>query len=94
MPTSKETARQVLDRLPDQAIPTTHMAQGLTQVQVAELLGVAHQTLAHYEVGQLPLPVSMLPVLAEELKVSVDELIGQSNARGPGKRGPASRLTQ
>lgn len=75
-------------------IATTRKAQGLTQIQLAALLGIAQQTLAHYEVGRLRLPASLLPVLAEELKVSVDTLIGQPEVRGTGKRGPASRLTQ
>ena len=75
-------------------IATTRKAQGLTQIQLAARLGIAQQTLAHYEVGRLRLPASLLPVLAEELKVSVDPLIGQPEVRGTGKRGPASRLTQ
>ena len=77
-----------------ESIAVTRKAQGLTQIQLAALLGIAQQTLAHYEVGRLRLPASLLPVLAEELKVSVDTLIGQPSARGMGKRGPASRLTQ
>lgn len=74
-------------------IAATRKAQGLTQIQLAALLGIAQQTLAHYEVGRLRLPASMLPVLAEGLKVSVEELVGQSSPRGH-KRGPASRLAQ
>jgi transcriptional regulator with XRE-family HTH domain len=69
--------------------------QGLTQVQLAERLGVAQQTLAHYEVGRARIAASMLPDLAEILDLSVDEmLIGQPPARPLGKRGPASRLQQ
>ena len=74
-------------------IAATRKAQGLTQIQLAAMLGIAQQTLAHYEVGRLRLPASMLPVLAEGLKVSVEELVGQPSPRGH-KRGPASRLTQ
>lgn len=37
----------------------------------------------------------MLPVLADILDLSLDEmLIGQPSPRTPGKRGPASRLQQ
>jgi len=68
--------------------------QGLTQTQLAEQLGIAQQTLAHYEVGRLRLPASMLPVLAVALGTSVEELLGQSSPRATGKRGPASRLAQ
>lgn len=75
-------------------IAAARKAQGLTQIQLAELLGIAQQTLAHYEVGRLRLPTSMLPALAQGLNVSVEELLGQPGPRSAGKRGPASRLEQ
>ncbi len=65
----------------------------MTQVQLAERLGIAQQTLAHYEVGRLRIAADLLPVLGEVLGLSLDELlIGQARGRPPGKRGPASRL--
>ncbi len=67
---------------------------GLTETQLAEQLGIAQQTLAHYEVGWLRLPASMLPVLAVALGSSFEELLGQSPSHPTGKRGPASRLAQ
>ena len=74
---------------------------GMTQQQLAEQLGVAQQTLAHYEVGRARLPVSMLPTLARLLMLSLDELMGQNTqpagataARRGAKRGPVSRLQQ
>jgi transcriptional regulator with XRE-family HTH domain len=73
-------------------IAQARKVQGMTQTQLAELLGIAQQTMAHYEVGRLRLPTSMLPLLAQGLNVSVGELLGQPTARGTGKRGPASRL--
>jgi transcriptional regulator with XRE-family HTH domain len=75
---------------------------GLTQLALAEQLGVAQQTLAHYEVGRARMPASMLPTVARLLTLSLDELMGQpvpraaraaGKSRG-GKRGPASRLEQ
>ena len=61
----------------------------------AERLGVSQQTLAHYEVGRVGVGAAMLPVLADILDVSIDELlVGQPTIRAPGKRGPASRLQQ
>lgn len=76
---------------------------GMTQNELAEQLGVAQQTLAHYEVGRARMPASMLPTVAKLLTLSLDELMGQPvpratraasrNSRG-GKRGPASRLEQ
>lgn len=70
---------------------------GLTQHELAEQLGVAQQTLAHYEVGRARMPASMLPVVARLLTLSLDELMGQPAAARAGrgrKRGPASRLQQ
>ncbi len=69
--------------------------QDMTQVQLAERLGIAQQTLAHYEVGRARIAADLLPVLAETLELSLDEmLIGEPAARPAGKRGPASRLQQ
>jgi transcriptional regulator with XRE-family HTH domain len=70
---------------------------GLTQHELAEQLGVAQQTLAHYEVGRARMPASVLPTVARLLTLSLDELMGQAVARRAargGKRGPASRLQQ
>jgi transcriptional regulator with XRE-family HTH domain len=64
----------------------------LTQQQVADQLGIAQQTLAHYEGGRLRLPASMLPMLAQMLGLTVDELLGQASPKG--KRGPTPRLQQ
>lgn len=69
---------------------------GLTQNELAEQLGVAQQTLAHYEVGRARMPASVLPTVARLLTLSLDELMGQPalRARRGTKRGPASRLQQ
>jgi transcriptional regulator with XRE-family HTH domain len=66
--------------------------QNLTQQQLADQLGIAQQTLAHYEVGRLRVAVSMLPLLARTLGVSVEALVGE--APQPGKRGPTPKLQQ
>ena len=44
----------------------------LTQVQLAETLGVAQSTLNAYELGQRRVPVSALPVLARTLAVTLE----------------------
>ncbi len=76
-------------------VAQTRKERGLTQQQLAETLGIAQQTLAHYEVGRLRLPASMLPTLAQTLDVGVEVLLGQPRTgKGSGKRGPASRLEQ
>lgn len=69
--------------------------RGMTQQQLAEQLGIAQQTLGHYEVARARIAADLLPKLADALDVSLDELLkGQPTIRLPGKRGPASRLEQ
>jgi transcriptional regulator with XRE-family HTH domain len=65
----------------------------LTQVQLAQTLGVAQSTLNAYELGQRRVPVSALPTLAKALGVSLEELIGEP-AQAVRKRGPAPKLQQ
>ena len=67
-------------------------AQNLTQQQLADLLGVAQQTLAHYEMGRLRIAVAALPPLAETLEGSVEELLEDQPANDKRKRGPVSKL--
>ena len=66
-----------------------------TQHALAEALGIAQQTLGHYEVARARIAADLLPRLADALDVSLDELLkGQPTVRLHGKRGPASRLEQ
>jgi transcriptional regulator with XRE-family HTH domain len=67
--------------------------QNITQVQLAEALGVSQQTVNAYEMGHRRVPVSSLPVLAKTLAVSVEELIGTAQPASR-KRGPAPKLQQ
>ena len=69
-------------------------ALGLTQTDLAQELGIAQQTMAHYEGGTARIAVAMLPTVARVLRVSIEELIGTPARRGTGKRGPASKLQQ
>lgn len=64
--------------------------QGLSQQALADELGIAQQTLAHYEVGRARMPVSLLPELARRFGVGTDELLGMRRAGA--KRGPAPKL--
>ncbi len=68
-------------------------AQNLTQVQLAETLGISQQVVASYEVGRRRIPVSMLPQLAKALATGVDELLGESS-RARARRGPAPVLAR
>jgi len=72
-------------------IAAARKAAGLTQVQLAEALGIAQQTLAHYEGGKLRVAVALLPQLSELLGIGTEELIGSASRRG-GKRGPTPML--
>jgi transcriptional regulator with XRE-family HTH domain len=63
--------------------------QGLSQQAVADELGIAQQTFAHYEVGRARLPASYLPLLSRLFGVATDELLGLRG--GAGKRGPAPK---
>lgn len=67
-------------------------ARDITQVQVAEHLGVSQQTANAYETGYRRIPVSALPPLARFLGVSLDELVGETAQAK--KRGPTPRLQQ
>lgn len=73
-----------------QRVAELRKAQDLTQVQLADRLGISQQTLAHYEVGRLRIAVAMLPALAKELAVSVETLVGTPTPKN--KRGPAPKL--
>jgi transcriptional regulator with XRE-family HTH domain len=68
-------------------IPIQHT--GLTQVQLAEAIGVTQQTLAHYEANRVRPLAGALSNLATQLWVAAEELLGKSSAkRAAGKQGP------
>ena len=75
-----------------QRVAQKRKGMGLTQVELAKALGVAQQTMAHYEGGSLRIPVALLPPLANSLGTSIEELVGEQ--KKPGKRGPAPKLQQ
>ena len=84
-PREEEFFRKFGDRL-----AVLRKERGLTQVQVAETLGVSQQQMLSFEKGRRRMPMSMLPVLADLFSLSIDELIGAG--RGVRKRGPVSKL--
>jgi transcriptional regulator with XRE-family HTH domain len=67
--------------------------QALTQVQLAEALGISQQMVASYEVGRRRIPVSMLQALAQALSVDIDGLLGDA-AKARARRGPAPVLAR
>lgn len=66
-------------------------AAGLTQTDLAEPLGATQPMMASYEIGRRRIPASLLLPLAQELRVSVAELLGEVAENGK-KRGPVSKL--
>ena len=74
-------------------IATLRKARGITQVQLAEMLGVSQQTIQAYEVGRRRIQVSTLPIVARTLTVSLEALFGE-RSQAARKRGPISRLQQ
>lgn len=68
--------------------------QALTQVQLAETLGISQQMVASYEVGRRRIPVSMLQSLARALSVDIEALLGDDSAKARAKRGPAPTLAR
>lgn len=77
-------------------ISQARKAQGLTQQQVADRLDIPQQTYAHYEVGDVRVPASILPLLSQILGLSPDELLGHhtNDKKAKPKPGPASKLDQ
>jgi len=65
----------------------------ITQVQLAETLGISQSTVNAYELGHRRVPVSTLPLLARTLGVSVEALIGEE-PNMTRKRGRAPKLQQ
>ena len=66
-------------------------ARSITQVQLAEALGVSQQTVQAYEVGRRRIPVSTLRLLAKTLDASLDELMVEGEP-APRKRGPVPQV--
>ncbi len=52
--------------------------EGLTQREVAEIIGVARSTYAGFETGKDVMPLPKLILFANHFKVSLDYLVGQT----------------
>ena len=63
--------------------------RGVTQVEMAELLGVSQPVYSGYERGELRLHGELLVQLARILKVSADEILGLE--KSPPARAPRDR---
>ncbi len=65
---------------------------GFTQVQLAGMLGIPQQTLAHYEVGRVRIAAALVADCARLLAIPVESLMGEGAK--PARRGPAPKLLQ
>lgn len=92
LPTSMTPDEKAFFQALGTRIATARKAQGMTQVQLADELGVAQQVVASYEVGRHRIPASFLPRLARALAITVEDLIGAEAQ--PARRGPAPKLLQ
>ena len=78
-------------------IASLRKARSLTQVQLAEALGVTQQTVQAYEAGSRRIPVSALPTVARTLSVSLMVLFGeeqQQEKAASRRRGPVPQWQQ
>lgn len=57
--------------------------RGLNQTQMAELFNLPQRTYAHYENGDVNIPIEILQELARYHKTSVDYLTGFTDVRKP-----------
>lgn len=64
--------------------------QGLTQVQLAKILGISQQHMGSFEHGIRKIPASMLPTLADLFGISLPVLYGHEDK--PHKPGPTPKL--
>ncbi len=81
-----------------QRIATQRKAQDITQVDLAERLGISQQAMNSFEKGRRRVPVSLLPVIAQTLQTTLDVLVGEEAAPAiaapPKKRGPQKKIRQ
>lgn len=59
------------------SIRALRLGRGMTQAQLAKALGVQYQTVSKWETGASTPDTAMLPLIADVLEVSIDELFGR-----------------
>ena len=64
-------------------IRSMRIDNGLTQKEVAQMLGVSQNTYSQYEVGVLNYPVDAIVKLADYYGVSTDYLLGRTTVKDP-----------
>jgi transcriptional regulator with XRE-family HTH domain len=66
--------------------------QGITQAELADILDVSQQTVFAYEAGERRVSLSLLPLLAKTLGVSIEELVGTVKSLSARKQQPSPVL--
>ena len=64
-------------------IRSLRIDNGLTQKQVAQMLGISQNTYSQYEVGVLNYPVDAIVKLADYYGVSTDYLLDRTTVKDP-----------
>ena len=59
-------------------IATVRKSRGLSQRDLASKVGISNRMIAYYEAQTNRPPAAKLPVIANALKISIDELLGNS----------------
>lgn len=59
-------------------------ARGLTQIEVAEKLGIQQALLSAYELGQVRIHGALVAAFASIFKVSADQILGLKEIKGNG----------
>ena len=80
-----------------QRIAAQRKTQDITQVERAERLGISQQAMNSFEKGRRRVPVSLLPLIAQTLETTLEELVAHdaaSVAAAPKKRGPKKKIRQ
>lgn len=85
--TAKQEATESGTRL-----ATLRKNAGLSQVQLAEAVGIPQRTLSFYEREAEAIPSTLVPVFAEALGVTIEEVLGVEPAGATKKRGRQSQL--
>ena len=67
---------------------TLRAAAGLSQIELAELIGESQQNVAYWEQAEKPPRSDVLPKMAKALGVSVEEILGEpKTSRNGGAKG-------
>lgn len=73
-------------------LATLRKAAGLSQTELAKVIGVSQQTVAYWETSATPPRSDVLPQLAKALGVHVEEILGHVPVSAARKPGPVGRL--